>query len=61
MVAPPLEAGAVHLITTDWVLALLVAVTLVGAPDSVFFGVIELQCGRIATGADGVDGGHREV
>jgi hypothetical protein len=34
MVAPPLLAGAVH-DTTDWVLALEVAVTPVGAPGAV--------------------------
>jgi hypothetical protein len=34
MAAPPFEAGAVH-DTTDWVLALDVAVTTVGAPGSV--------------------------
>ena len=34
MAAPPLLAGAVH-DTTDWVLALEVAVTAVGAPGAV--------------------------
>ena len=34
MAAPPLETGAVH-DTTDWVLALDVAVTAVGAPGVV--------------------------